>query len=78
MYVLCVLNTELPYLQGYNDNLTRFLLVLESEVDFQNVRREENDFTVEGMIKKTGEYVCTVKHASTHARTHTHTHTRAP
>ena len=48
-------------------------------LDFQNVRREENDFTVEGMIKKTGEYVLTVTqthmHARTHARTHTHTHT---
>ena len=33
MYVLCVLDTELPYHQGYNDNLTQFLLVLELEVD---------------------------------------------
>ena len=57
-----VLNTELPYLQGCNDILARFLLVLESEVDCywifkMYVEKRKNDFTEEGMIKKTGEEV---------------------
>ena len=48
------------YLQGYNDILARFLVVLDSEVDCYwmfglFVQKREKDFSEEGMIHKIGQ-----------------------
>jgi hypothetical protein len=58
LLVYAMYHPDLPYLQGYNDILARFLIVLESEVDCYwifkaYIEKKQKDFTEEGMIRKT-------------------------
>ena len=56
----CCVYVAVGYLQGYNDILARFLVVLDSEVDCYwmfglFVQKREKDFSEEGMIHKIGQ-----------------------